>query len=136
MTISCFVACHAECATKHCGTKNYSFRYLSIQRRMWLRAADAPVGAALAGEAMGLAREEHQLSIHPHLTQSNIELFALFLWRAEVGFAVNDQRRRLGVADIFDRRNLPVGLKVFIWGGLDADKVTPTIVEVGPSPTC
>jgi len=52
---------------------------------------------------MRLAGEANHLGIDPQLFQGNINLLPLFDIAAQILFAMNNQRRRFGVADIFER---------------------------------
>ena len=47
---------------------------------------------------------------HPQLVQRGVHLLCLFNWHSRIGFAVDEQRGRLRIGDVFDRRLLAQNL--------------------------
>ena len=68
---------------------------------------NAPIGATNARESMRLFGEAHELRLHASAFKRHEGLLALLNRTAMVMLVVDDERGRLGFAQIFHRRHVP-----------------------------
>ena len=94
-----------------------------------MEPGNASVGATTPREAVGFFGEAHHFAVYSKLFEGDEGLFPLFDGAAEVVFAVDDQGRGFGVADIFHRGSIPRDIHILVGG--DVPKcVLETPIEV------